>query len=45
MTESKKYSGLQSNIFGEFIVVLVDAEQDIGLKPREAGEGRYLPPD
>jgi hypothetical protein len=32
-TNSIKYSGLQSNVFDEFIMVLVDMEQDIGLKP------------
>jgi hypothetical protein len=35
LTNSIKYSGLQSNIFNRFIVVLVVTEQDIGLKPED----------
>jgi hypothetical protein len=35
LTDSIKYSGLQSNIFNGFIVALIVTEQDIGLKPED----------
>jgi hypothetical protein len=37
MTDTIKYSGLQSNVFNKFIVILVETVKDLGLKPDDGG--------